>query len=69
MSQEWMIDVLTDLRTFAHKNGLIALAEQLEDTILVAESDLTAREHDRAGAGHGHTADTGPGSYRGDRQL
>jgi len=40
MSQEWMIDVLTDLRSFAMKNGLISLAEQLDDTILVAASGL-----------------------------
>jgi uncharacterized spore protein YtfJ len=40
MSQEWMIDVLTDLRNFAHKNGLAGLAEQLDDTILVAVTEL-----------------------------
>ncbi len=40
MSQEWMIDVLTDLRKFAHKNGLLGLAEQLDDSILIAAAEL-----------------------------
>lgn len=40
MSQEWMIDVLTDLRKFAQQNGLMGLAEQLDETIHVAATDL-----------------------------
>ncbi len=40
MSQEWMIDVLTDLRKFAQQNGLMGLAEQLDDSILVAAAEL-----------------------------
>ncbi len=40
MSQEWMIDVLTDLKNFARQNGLMALAEQLDDSILVAAAEL-----------------------------
>jgi hypothetical protein len=40
MSQEWMIDVLTDLKKFATANGLMGLAEQLDDSILVAATEL-----------------------------
>jgi hypothetical protein len=40
MSQEWMIDVLSDLRNFAQANGLAGLAEQLDDAILVAVTEL-----------------------------
>ncbi len=40
MSQEWMIDVLTDLRKFAQQNGLMGLAEQLDDSILIAAAEL-----------------------------
>ncbi|NOX72512.1 MAG: hypothetical protein GXP03_02405 [Alphaproteobacteria bacterium] len=40
MSQEWMIDVLTDLKNFASANGLMGLAEQLDDSILVAAAEL-----------------------------
>lgn len=46
MSQEWMIDVLTDLRTFAKRNGLLALAEQLDDSIHVAVTELKAKEQE-----------------------
>lgn len=40
MSQEWMIDVLSDLRKFALANGLMGLAEQLDHSILVAAAEL-----------------------------
>lgn len=43
MSDEWMIDVLRDLRKFAFQNGLLALAEQLDDTIHVAVSEVQQR--------------------------
>ena len=40
MPQEWILDVLTDLRDFANRNGLMGIAEQLDDTILVAAAEL-----------------------------
>lgn len=40
MRHNWILDVLTDLKTFAAINGLPALAEQLEDTQLVASAEL-----------------------------
>ena len=50
MSQEWMIDVLKDLRIFAQANGLIGLAEQLDDTIIVAASELKHFAREEASA-------------------
>jgi hypothetical protein len=44
MSQEWMIDVLTDLKRFARENGLMGLAEQLDDTILIAAAELKQQD-------------------------
>ena len=41
MQNEWILDVITDLKTFAQKNGLSVLAEQLDDTRLVAATELT----------------------------
>lgn len=41
MSQEWIIDVLIDLRKFAGKNNLGRLAEQLDDTIHVAAAEIS----------------------------
>lgn len=45
MSQEWMIDVLQDLRNFAVKNDLAELAEQLDDTIHIAVTEITWKAH------------------------
>jgi len=49
MQNEWILDVLTDLRTFARRNGLGALAKQLDDTQLVATSELTSKSEGCAG--------------------
>ena len=46
MSQEWMIDVLVDLRQYALKNYYVGLAEQLDDAIIVAAVELRNQEAD-----------------------
>jgi hypothetical protein len=40
MQHDWIIDVLSDLRTFADNHSLGRLAEQLDDTILMAASEI-----------------------------
>ncbi len=40
MRNEWILDVLADLQTFAQENGMSVLAEQLDDTRLVAATEL-----------------------------
>ncbi|RMD49537.1 MAG: hypothetical protein D6832_01555 [Alphaproteobacteria bacterium] len=40
MSKEWVLDVLADLREFAARNGLVSLAEELEDAMAVAATEL-----------------------------
>lgn len=42
MSHDWMIDVLADLRSFAQQNGFHDLAEHLDDTILVAVTEINS---------------------------
>ncbi len=42
MSNIWVLDILKDLRTFASQNGLSRLAEQLDDTLLVAAEEIKA---------------------------
>lgn len=42
MRNDWIIDVLADLRTFALSNDLPLLAEQLDDTALVALAEIDA---------------------------
>ena len=67
MSGDWILDVLTDLKSYASKNGLGVLAEQLDDTRLVAAAELASLNVRRApltgrvdGAGSG-AADRAPG--------
>ncbi|HKL04421.1 MAG TPA: hypothetical protein VJ929_01245 [Roseovarius sp.] len=44
MQNEWILDVLADLKGFADQNGMTALAEQLADTRLVAGAELARLE-------------------------
>jgi hypothetical protein len=43
MKAYWVIDILRDIRQFSEKNGMIGLAEQLDDAIFVAASEIGAR--------------------------
>ncbi|WP_125459005.1 hypothetical protein [Oceanicella actignis] len=43
VKNEWMIDVLADLRQFALRNYYISLAEQIDDAIVVAAVELKKR--------------------------
>lgn len=40
MANEWIIDVLADLRQYALRHHYMALAEQLDDAIVVAAGEL-----------------------------
>lgn len=40
MKHDWILDVLTDLRSFAKDNDLLTLDAQLEDTQLVAAIEI-----------------------------
>ncbi len=40
MGQKWIIDVIADLRAFADQNGLPLLAQQLDVTGTVAQSEI-----------------------------
>ena len=47
MTNDWILDVLTDLRSFARANGLPKLAEQLDDTALLAACELASMPEGR----------------------
>lgn len=53
MKNEWILDVLTDLKTFARTNNLPLLAEQLDDTAIVAMAEIAAMKD----AHHGQRSD------------
>lgn len=40
MTNKWIIEMLTDLHDFAHKNDMSKLATQLADTIQVATLEI-----------------------------
>lgn len=43
MKADWVIDILKDIRQFSEKNGMLELAEQLDDAIFVAACELGVR--------------------------
>ncbi len=59
MKADWVIDILKDIRQFSEKNGMLELAEQLDDAIFVAACEIGARLE---GAG---SIDVGKGRARG----
>lgn len=50
MANDWILDVLLDLKCFAQKNGLRALSEQLDDTADVAANELRQMQSAMPGA-------------------
>jgi len=52
MRSDWILDVLTDLKTFARANDLPALAEQLDDTAIVAMAEIAALNERHRGRTH-----------------
>ncbi len=44
MKENWVIDVLSDLRSFAHQNALPQLAEHLDDARLIAAAEIAAKD-------------------------
>ena len=47
MRNDWILDVLTDLRTFARDNGLWDLAERLDDAQQAAVEEIARRDRMR----------------------
>ncbi len=44
MANDWILDVLSDLKAFATENGLLALADQLDEAALVAATEISSLE-------------------------
>ena len=41
MTNDWILDVLTDLKKFSVANQMSKLAEHLDDTIMIASNELS----------------------------
>ena len=61
MQNDWILDVLSDLRSFAQENGLVRLAQQLDETALLAAVEISAP---RPVAGRSYAVDPIPQSAR-----
>ena len=46
MRHDWILDVLTDLRSYAAQNGLMALSLKAEETLRVARAEIAAAARD-----------------------
>jgi len=44
MANEWMLDVLADLKTFANRNGLENTERQLNETMSVVAGELMSSQ-------------------------
>ena len=59
MRSDWILDVLTDLKTFATANDLPVLAEQLDDTAIVALAEIAALHERTQSKSHGDDQSSG----------
>jgi len=59
MRSDWILDVLADLRTFALSIDLTALAEQLDDTAIVALAEIASLEERTQARTNGQDTTTG----------
>ncbi|MCG6902160.1 MAG: hypothetical protein LJE68_05710 [Rhodobacter sp.] len=44
MTHDWILDVLADLKNYAKKNGLSALADELDEATLIAAAEIASVE-------------------------
>jgi hypothetical protein len=49
MRHDWIFDVLSDLKAYAIKNDLPALAAKVDETLALAKAEVEAQEDDGAG--------------------
>ncbi len=69
VQNDWILDVLADLKAFALANDLGALAKQLDDTSVIAAVEIAskaeeAREQGNAGYCQSGPDIGGPGRHR-----
>lgn len=64
MQNDWILDVLADLKAFAVANDLGALSEQLDDTLLIAASEIASRSNEAHARSDGEHVRFGPNPQR-----
>ena len=59
---DWILDVLADLKSFATANGLKGLAEQLDDTTLIAAAEIASQKEEAHAQINGDRGQLGSGA-------
>lgn len=59
MANDWIIDVLADLKTYSKKNGLSVLAKQLDETTLIAATEIASAQEKASETANWELGDTG----------
>lgn len=62
MQNDWILDVLADLKTFADTNGLGALSQQLDDTATIAAAEISSCAIKVQTKAYGDTSNDKPGT-------
>ena len=57
---DWILDVLADLKSFALANDLGKLAEQLDDTTLIAAVEIASQAEEARERGNAGCRQSGP---------
>jgi len=60
-NNRWILDVLMDLKAFALANDLEVLAEQLDDTTLIAAAEIASRAEEMRERSNAGISRSGPG--------
>lgn len=59
MKYDWILDVLADLKTFSQSNGLQVLAEHMDNTRLIAATEIVSMAEKASAEMRGDDAATG----------
>ncbi|WP_172298446.1 hypothetical protein [Pseudoruegeria sp. HB172150] len=49
MANDWILDVIADLKAFANENGLSRTADQLDDVSLIAAVEIASEKRGQPG--------------------
>lgn len=60
VQNDWILDVLADLKEFALANDLETLAGQLDDTSLIAAVEITSKAEEAREQGNAGYCQSGP---------
>lgn len=60
MRHGWIIDVLTDLKTYAQSHGMVALAHKVDEALRIARAEIAASGSEGGNGSSGTPPKIGP---------